>query len=77
MVVLRCTQKRLARLKTDRHAARRRVHDAARRLVWRVEVLDGDQDSFGGVVLGDHDGAALNGHLQNAPELAFRFAREN
>src|SRR5438874_5409969 len=41
----------------------------------RVEVLDGYQHGLGSVVLGDHDSAASNRHLQDAPELALRFAR--
>ncbi len=40
----------------------------------RVEVLDGDQHRLGGIVLGDHDSATLNGHVQHPPEFALRLA---
>jgi hypothetical protein len=41
----------------------------------RVEGLDGDHHGLGNIVLRDHDSAALNGQVQDSPELAFRLTR--
>lgn len=66
------------------HTRKKRVEFAVERIEpcldcarERVAVIDRYQNGLWRVVLGDDDGSALNGHLQNAPELALRFTGSN
>src|SRR5262249_55901396 len=62
------------------HSRKKRIEFAVERVELRlgcacqgVEVLDRYQHGLWCVVLRDHDGAALNSHLQHATKLTLRF----